>query len=270
LILFEIYKKIGSKCLYRNLATLPVYRRRFGFIALSAERLVSYVTNNKDLLYLLQSNSFRDSICRLHLDRRNFNTTTKIALAERSSWRRCAEYYYFSHNQTSWPKKKIFFSIAEVLKKDGVKKENYITAYLKREFKKIQEILYKYGKTFFVKTFLILPLPFRRRGKSLGKKSHLSFYFIFWGQKVVYTPCLLDYISSILPPTLNSRWLFCPKELTLVTSLIFQNINVMGPAAFCSSDNIFLIASLWRPLSFLRLKFEFPFSSSVARITSIA
>ena len=46
---------------YRNLSTLPVYRKALDLCLISRE-IAAYVSYNKDLLYLYQSQSHRDII----------------------------------------------------------------------------------------------------------------------------------------------------------------------------------------------------------------
>lgn len=123
---------------YRNLTTLPVYRKALDLCFLSRE-IVSYVTNNQDLLYLYKSNSFRDSIADAILTDAIL-IPQKIELAERSECESLRTNTIHHINIIS----KNIFSYCRGLEKDGIKEIEYIS--LLREELKIFRKSYKIWK----------------------------------------------------------------------------------------------------------------------------
>tara|TARA_R110002051_G_scaffold100879_3_gene171335 strand:- start:25560 stop:25946 length:387 start_codon:yes stop_codon:yes gene_type:complete len=116
----------------RNLTTLPVYRKAMDLCFISRE-IVSYVTNNKDLLYLYKSNSFRDSIAdAILMDA--ILIPQKIVLAERSS---CDSVRNSTIRHINIMTKNIF-SYCRGLEKDGFKEREYIQL-LREELKKFRK-----------------------------------------------------------------------------------------------------------------------------------
>jgi hypothetical protein len=105
---------------YRNLATLPVYRKALDLCFISRE-IVSYITNNKDLLYLYKSNSFRDSIADAILTD-VILIPQKIELAERSS---SSTIRITTIDHINIMTKNIF-SYCRGLEKDGLKEKEYL------------------------------------------------------------------------------------------------------------------------------------------------
>ncbi|WP_047420094.1 hypothetical protein [Cellulophaga sp. Hel_I_12] len=116
----------------RNLTTLPVYRKAMDLCFISRE-IVSYVTNNKDLLYLYKSNSFRDSIADAILTDAIL-IPQKIALAERSSCDAIRNTTLLHINIMT----KNILSYCRGLEKDGVKEREYISL-LRDELKKFRK-----------------------------------------------------------------------------------------------------------------------------------
>ena len=105
---------------YKNLSALPVYRKALELCKLSRE-IASYVTFNKDLLKLYQSNSLRDIIADSLLTD-TILIPKKIALAESKG----------THSERQ--KSAVYISImirnlmsyCNGLEKDGVKEKEYL------------------------------------------------------------------------------------------------------------------------------------------------
>tara|TARA_R110000796_G_scaffold35017_1_gene89942 strand:- start:30594 stop:30980 length:387 start_codon:yes stop_codon:yes gene_type:complete len=123
---------------YRNLSTLPVYRKALDLCLISRE-IVAYITYNKDLLHLYKSNSHRDIIADSLLTDAIL-IPQKIELAERSD----------SHSiRTSTIQHinimtKNILSYCMGLEKDGVKEKEYLN--LLREEIKIFKKSYRIWK----------------------------------------------------------------------------------------------------------------------------
>ena len=123
---------------YRNLSTLPVYRKALDLCLLSRE-IAAYVSYNKDLLYLYQSQSHRDIIADAILTDAIL-IPQKIELAERSeslSIRRST-----IHHINIMTKNILSYCMG--LEKDGVKENEYLN--LLREEIKIFKKTYKIWK----------------------------------------------------------------------------------------------------------------------------
>ncbi len=113
---------------YRNLTTLPVYRKALDLCFISRE-IVAYVTYNKDLLQLYKSNSLRDSIADAILTD-VILIPQKIELAERSeslSIRTSTIQHIHIMTQN-------ILSYCRGLEKDGVKEKEYLNL-LRQELK---------------------------------------------------------------------------------------------------------------------------------------
>jgi len=123
---------------YRNLSTLPVYRKALDLCLISRE-IVTYITYNKDLLHLYKSNSLRDIIANSLLTDAIL-IPQKIELAERSESLSIRTSTILHINIMT----KNILSYCMGLEKDGVKEKEYIN--LLREEIKIFKKSYKIWK----------------------------------------------------------------------------------------------------------------------------
>jgi hypothetical protein len=123
---------------YRNLSTLPVYRKALDLCLLSRE-IAAYVSYNKDLLYLYKSESLRDIIADAILTDAIL-IPQKIELAERSESLSIRTSTIHHINIMT----KNILSYCKGLEKDGVKENEYLN--LLREEIKIFIKTYKIWK----------------------------------------------------------------------------------------------------------------------------
>tara|TARA_R110002050_G_scaffold1281_1_gene9191 strand:+ start:77984 stop:78370 length:387 start_codon:yes stop_codon:yes gene_type:complete len=123
---------------YRNLATLPVYRKALDLCFISRE-IVAYVTHNKDLLHLYKSNSLRDIIADAILTDAIL-IPQKIELAERSDSLSIRTSTIQHINIMT----KNILSYCTGLEKDGLKEKEYLN--LLRQELKIFKKTYKIWK----------------------------------------------------------------------------------------------------------------------------
>ncbi|QWX82778.1 hypothetical protein H0I23_09895 [Cellulophaga sp. HaHaR_3_176] len=123
---------------YRNLGTLPVYRKALDLCLISRE-IVSYVTNNKDLLHLYKSDRHRDIIADSLLTDAIL-IPQKIELAERSD--SLSIRTSTIHHINIMTKNILSYCIG--LEKDGLKEKEYLN--LLREEIKIFKKSYKIWK----------------------------------------------------------------------------------------------------------------------------
>lgn len=123
---------------YRNLSTLPVYRKALDLCLISRE-IAAYVSYNKDLLYLYQSQSHRDIIADAILTDAIL-IPQKIELAERSESLTIRTSTIHHINIMT----KNILSYCMGLEKDGVKENEYLN--LLREEIKIFKKTYKLWK----------------------------------------------------------------------------------------------------------------------------
>jgi len=123
---------------YRKLGTLPVYRKALDLCFISRE-IVSYVTNNKDLLSLYKSNRHRDIIADSLLTD-VILIPQKIELAERSESLTIRTSTIQHINIMT----KNILSYCKGLEKDGLQEKEYLN--LLREEIKIFKKSYKIWK----------------------------------------------------------------------------------------------------------------------------
>lgn len=123
---------------YRNLSTLPVYRKAMDLCLISRE-IVGYITYNKDLLNLYKSNSLRDIIADSLLTDAIL-IPQKIELAERSDSHSIRTSTIMHINIMT----KNILSYCMGLEKDGLKEKEYLN--LLREEIKIFKKSYKLWK----------------------------------------------------------------------------------------------------------------------------
>lgn len=123
---------------YRNLGTLPVYRKALDLCLISRE-IASYVTNNKDLLNLYKSDRHRDIIADSLLTDAIL-IPQKIELAERSE--SLSIRTSTIHHINIMTKNILSYCIG--LEKDGLKEKEYLN--LLREEIKIFKKTYKIWK----------------------------------------------------------------------------------------------------------------------------
>ncbi|MDX1327117.1 MAG: hypothetical protein R3299_05380 [Arenibacter sp.] len=120
---------------YKNLSSLPIYRKSLDLLQMSRE-IASYVTHNKDLLKLYQSNSLRDNIADSLLTD-SILIPQQIAAAERSE-------SYAARMRSATFINIIIKNINSYcigLEKDGVKEKEYLNL-LRKEVKSFRR-LYK-------------------------------------------------------------------------------------------------------------------------------
>ena len=123
---------------YRNLSTLPVYRKALDLCHISRE-IAAYVSYNKDLLHLYKSENLRDIIADAILTDAIL-IPQKIELAER--WESpCLRFSTINHINIMT---KNILSYCMGLEKDGVKEKEYLN--LLREELKIFKKTYKIWK----------------------------------------------------------------------------------------------------------------------------
>ncbi|WP_149275138.1 hypothetical protein [Pareuzebyella sediminis] len=126
---------------YNNLGALPVYRKALELCRMSRE-IASYVTFNKDLLKLYQSNSLRDAIADSLLTD-SILIPQKIASAESSG----------SHSERLKSATYINIMIRNInsyctgLEKDGVKEKEYLNL-LRKEIKSFRKSFIKWRRSF--------------------------------------------------------------------------------------------------------------------------
>ncbi|MBU2996897.1 hypothetical protein KO500_10645 [Cellulophaga baltica] len=123
---------------YRNLSTLPVYRKALDLCHISRE-IAAYVSYNKDLLHLYKSKSHRDIIADSILTDAIL-IPQKIELAERSDSKHIRTSTIHHINIMT----KNILSYCMGLEKDGLKEKEYIN--LLREEIKIFRKSYKIWK----------------------------------------------------------------------------------------------------------------------------
>ena len=123
---------------YRNLSTLPVYRKALDLCHISRE-IATYVSYNKDLLHLYKSESLRDIIADAILTDAIL-IPQKIELAERCE---SPSLRISTINHINTMTKNIL-SYCMGLEKDGVKEKEYLN--LLREEVKIFKKTYKIWK----------------------------------------------------------------------------------------------------------------------------
>ena len=125
---------------YKNLRNIPVYKKALELSKMSRE-IASYVSYNKDLLKLYQSNSHRDSIADSLLTD-TILIPQKIALIENSS----------SYSERTNTVTFINIMIRNInsyctgLEKDGVKEKEYLNL-LRMEIKSFRKSYKKWRKT---------------------------------------------------------------------------------------------------------------------------
>jgi len=123
---------------YKNLSSIPIYRKSLDLLKMSRE-IVSYVSYNKDLLKLYQSNSHRDNIADSLLTD-SILIPQQIAAAERSE-------SYAVRMQSATFINIIIRNINSYclgLEKDGVKEKEYLNL-LRNEIKSFRG-MYKVWK----------------------------------------------------------------------------------------------------------------------------
>lgn len=121
---------------YKNLRTLPVYRKAMELCAMSRE-IASYVSQNKDLLKLYQSNSLRDHIADSLL-------TDAILIPQQIARAESSESYAIRMKSASFINIMIgnIISYCNGLENDGLKEKEYVDLLrqeihiFKRSFKK--------------------------------------------------------------------------------------------------------------------------------------
>ncbi|MEH6681018.1 MAG: hypothetical protein V7724_10750 [Sediminicola sp.] len=123
---------------YKNLRTVPVYRKALELCRMSRE-IAAYVSYNKDLLKLYKSNSLRDIIA-------DSLITDSILIPQKIAQAECSECHdvrmksvVLIHIMT-----RNILSYCNGLEKDGVQEKEYINL-LRREIK-LFRILYKKWK----------------------------------------------------------------------------------------------------------------------------
>ena len=120
----------------KNLSMIPLYRKALNLCEISRE-IASYVSFNKDLLHLYQSNSHRDIIAN-SLITDAILIPQKIELAERSkSYTTRLKSALFVYMMT-----RNILSYCNGLEKDGVKDKEYLNLLRKeiRSFRELNEI----------------------------------------------------------------------------------------------------------------------------------
>lgn len=126
---------------YKNLRTLPIYRKSLDLCKMSRE-LVSYVSYNKDLLKLYQSNSLRDIIADSLLTDAIL-IPQKIAQAEWSESHsvqlKSASFIYIMTRN--------ILSYCNGLEKDGVKEKEYLNL-LRNEIKSFRRSFKEWRRSF--------------------------------------------------------------------------------------------------------------------------
>jgi len=126
---------------YNNLGALPVYKKALELCQISRE-IASYVSFNKDLLKLYQSNSLRDIIADSLLTD-TILIPKKIALAETTA----------SHTERVKSAFYITIMIRNInsycigLEKDGVKEKEYLNL-LRKEIKSFRKSFRKWRNSF--------------------------------------------------------------------------------------------------------------------------
>ncbi len=126
---------------YNNLGTLPVYKKALKLCQMSRE-IASYVSFNKDLLKLYQSNSLRDIIADSLLTD-TILIPKKIALAESAD----------SHTERMKSATYISIMIRNIssycngLENDGVKEKEYLNL-LRQEIRSFRESFKKWRSSF--------------------------------------------------------------------------------------------------------------------------
>ncbi|NNE78605.1 MAG: hypothetical protein HKN31_16195 [Pricia sp.] len=126
---------------YTNLGSLPVYRKALALCHMSRE-IAAYVSFNKDLLKLYQSNSLRDIIADSLLTDAIL-IPKKIALAESAG----------SHSERMKSATYINIMIRNIssyctgLEKDGVKEKEYLNL-LRKEIKSFRRSFRKWRNSF--------------------------------------------------------------------------------------------------------------------------
>jgi len=121
---------------YKNLRTLPVYRKAMELCTMSRE-IASYVSHNKDLLKLYQSNSLRDHIADSLL-------TDAILIPQQIAQAESTESYAVRMKSASFINIMIgnIISYCNGLENDGLKEREYLDllrkeiASFRRSFKK--------------------------------------------------------------------------------------------------------------------------------------
>jgi len=105
---------------YKNLKAVPIYRKALELCKMSRE-IASYVTYNKDLLKLYQSNSLRDNIADSLL-------TDAILIPQKIAQAECSESYAIRMKSATYVNIIIrnIQSYCTGLEKDGVREKEYL------------------------------------------------------------------------------------------------------------------------------------------------
>ncbi len=116
---------------HKNLSTVPVYKKALELCKMSRE-IASYVSHNKDLLKLYQSNSLRDIIADSLL-------TDAILIPQQIAQAECSDSYAVRMNSVSYihVMTRNILSYCNGLEKDGVKEREYLNL-LRSEIKTFQ------------------------------------------------------------------------------------------------------------------------------------
>lgn len=125
---------------YKNLRTVPVYRKALELCMMSRE-IAAYVSYNKDLLLLYQSNSLRDIIA-------DSLITDSILIPQKIAQAECTESYDVRLKSVALINIMIrnILSYCNGLEKDGVKEKEYINL-LRREIKLFRRLYKKWKRS---------------------------------------------------------------------------------------------------------------------------
>ena len=125
---------------YKNLRTLPVYRKAMELCSMSRE-IASFVSQNKDLLKLYQSNSLRDNIADSLL-------TDAILIPQQIAQAESTESYVVRMKSASFINIMIgnIISYCNGLEKDGLKEREYLDL-LRKELNSFAKSFKKWRKS---------------------------------------------------------------------------------------------------------------------------
>ncbi len=154
-----LIKKFARKEMpHKNLRTVPVYRKALDLCLMSRE-IASYVTYNKDLLYLYQSDSLRDIMADALL-------TDAILIPQQIARAETSESQAVRMKSATYINTMIrnILSYLNGLEKDGVKEKEYLNL-LRQEIRSFRRSFKKWRKS----------LGYRGHGPSWGINDNFGF-----------------------------------------------------------------------------------------------
>ena len=125
---------------YKNLRTVPVYRKALDLCKMSRE-IAAYVSYNKDLLQLYQSNCHRDIIA-------DSLITDAILIPQKIAQAECSESHAVRMKSATFINimTRNIISYCNGLEKDGVKEKEYLNL-LRREIKSFRRLFKKWSRS---------------------------------------------------------------------------------------------------------------------------